>query len=144
MRSYPRNSPEAAARIIALVLIADGHVCRSEVDILRQLRAEQALGLAPGAFDRVMHTLCEDLLASAYGSGSAMCRVDEPTLTALLAEVDDPALQTRVLSLACAAAEADRHLAPEEDLVVHTARQRWHLAAPAALPLPTGSAVATA
>ena len=30
MRSYPRNSPEAAARIVALVLISDGHVCSSE------------------------------------------------------------------------------------------------------------------
>jgi hypothetical protein len=34
MRSYSRNSPEAAARIVALVLIADGHVCRSEFDVL--------------------------------------------------------------------------------------------------------------
>jgi hypothetical protein len=37
MRSYPRNSPEAAARIVALVLICDGHVCRSEVETLHRL-----------------------------------------------------------------------------------------------------------
>jgi len=30
MRTYPRNSPQAAARILALVLISDGHVSRSE------------------------------------------------------------------------------------------------------------------
>ncbi|MDH4418178.1 MAG: TerB family tellurite resistance protein, partial [Acidovorax sp.] len=34
MRSYPRNSPEAVARIIALLLISDGHVSRSELDAL--------------------------------------------------------------------------------------------------------------
>lgn len=126
MRSYPRNSPEAAARIVALVLIADGHVCPSEVDALRRLEIEQALGLAPGAFAQVVHTLCEDLLMGAYGSGSMMCSVDEAFLASLLAEVDDPALQTRVLRLARAAAEADQHLADAEILVVDAARRHWN------------------
>ena len=48
MRSYPRNSPEAAARIVALVLISDGHVCRSEIETLHRLQIERELGLAPG------------------------------------------------------------------------------------------------
>lgn len=126
MRSYPRNSPEAAARIVALVLIVDGHVCHSEEEILRQLRVEQALGLTPGGFERVMHTLCEDLLMGTHGRGSLMSSVDDASLAALLAEVDDPALQTRVLSLASAAADADRHLADQEALVMGAARQRWY------------------
>jgi hypothetical protein len=126
MRSYPRNSPEAAARIVALVLIADGHVCPSEVDALRRLEIEQALGLAPGAFAQVVHTLCEDLLMGAYGSGSMMCSVDEAFLGSLLAEVDEPGLQTRVLRLARAAAVADRHLADAEILVVDAARRHWN------------------
>ena len=110
MRSYTRNSPEAAARIVALVLISDGHVCRSEIEVLQQLHVEQELGLAPGAFAQVVHTLCEDLLIGAYGSGSMMCSVDETTLASLLAEVDDWVLQSKVLRLANAAAEADKHL----------------------------------
>lgn len=126
MRSYPRNSPEAAARIVALVLISDGNVCRSEIEALQQLQVERELGLAPGSFAQVVHTLCEDLLMGAYGSGSMMCSVDEDTLASLLAEVDAPALQAKVLHLAGAAAEADRHLADAEALVVGAARQRWH------------------
>lgn len=125
MRSYPRNSPEAAARIVALVLISDGHVCRSEIEALQQLQLEEELGLAPGAFAQVVRTLCEDLLAGAYGSGSLMCSVDESTLAALLAEVDEPGLQGKVLRLASAAAGADRHLADAEALVVAAARQHW-------------------
>ena len=38
MRSYPKNSPQAAARIVALVLIADGHVSQSEIDALNHLQ----------------------------------------------------------------------------------------------------------
>ena len=125
MRSYPRNSPEAAARIVALVLISDGHVCRSEIEVLQQLHVEQELGLAPGAFAQVVHTLCEDLLMDAYGSGSMMCSVDETTLASLLAAVDDGVLQSKVLRLANAAAETDKHQADAEALVVAAARQHW-------------------
>jgi len=138
MRSYPRNSPEAAARIVALVLISDGHVCRSEIEVLKQLHVERELGLAPGAFDEVLRTLCEDLLMGAYGSGSLMCCVDERTLASLLAEVEEPDLQGRVLLLAQAAAAADRHLADAEDLVVAAARRHWPIAV-RSTPAPAGA-----
>ena len=58
MRSYPRNSPEAAARIVALVMISDGHVCRSELDAMQRLQVERELGLTPVAFAQVVQTLC--------------------------------------------------------------------------------------
>jgi hypothetical protein len=132
VRSYPRNSPEAAARVVALVLISDGHVCRSEVEALQRLQVEQELGLAPGAFAKVVQTLCEDLLIGAYGGGSMMCSVDESTLAALLAEIDEASLQARVLRLARAAAGADKHLAEAEEWVVAAARKRWQIGEPAA------------
>ena len=34
MRNYPSNSPEAAARIVVLALMADGTVDRSETQLL--------------------------------------------------------------------------------------------------------------
>lgn len=127
MRNYPRNSPEAAARIVALVLISDGHVCRSEIEALQQLEIEQELGLPAGAFGQVVHTLCEDLLMGAHGSGSMMCSVDASILASLLAEVDDAGLQHKVLKLAHAAAGADQHLADAEALVMSAARRQWQL-----------------
>lgn len=127
MRSYPLNSPEAAARIVALVLISDGHVCRSEIEALQQRQVEQELGLAPGAFAQVVHTLCEDILVGAYGGTSMVDSVDASTLAALLAEVDDPALRATVLALARTAAEADRHLADAEAQVVASAARHWQV-----------------
>ena len=127
MRSFHRNSPEAAARIVALVLICDGHVCRSELDALERLRIEHALKLDPGGFSRVVHLLCEDLLVSAYASDAMTGRVDAATLVALLAEIDDPALQRRVLALAEAAAGADHHLSDAEAMLLRTARQQWRI-----------------
>ena len=143
MRSYPRNSPEAAARIVALVMISDGHVCRSEIEAVQRLQAEPELGLAAGSFAQVMHTLCEDLLMGAYGGGTMMCTVDEATLASLMAEVDAPALQRTVLRLARAAAEADRHLTEAEALVMAAARKHWRIddePAPTGVPLPAPQA----
>lgn len=125
MRSYSRNSPEAAARIVAIVLISDGHVCRTEVDALQRLQIEHELGMVPGSFAKVMHTLCEDLLMGAYGGGLMMCSVDETILASFLSEVDEPGLQAKVLQMASAAAEADAHLADAEALVMAAARQYW-------------------
>jgi hypothetical protein len=127
MRSYPHNSPEAAARIVALVLISDGHVCSSEFDILKQLGAEHELGLEPQRLPHIVQTLCEELLAGGYESGSLMANVDDSSLASLMAEVSDPELQRTVLRLSLAAARADGHLADGEAIVVAAACHHWRL-----------------
>lgn len=127
MRSYPHNSPEAAARIVALVLISDGQSCSTEFDILKQLGAESELGLDPQLLPHIVHSLCEELLASGHGSGSLMDHVDDGVLASLMAEISDPALRRTVLRLSLAAARADGHLAAGEAMVVAAARQHWRL-----------------
>lgn len=128
MRSYPRNSPEAAARIVALVLISDGHVCSSEFDILKKLDAERELGLEPLLLPHIVHTLCEELLLGGYVTGSLMDNVDDSTLASLMAEdASDPALQRTVLRLSLAAVRADGHLAEGETVVMEAARHHWQM-----------------
>lgn len=125
MRSYPRNSPQAAARLVALTLVADGEVCRSELDAVRQVGVERQLGLAPGEFPAVLQTLCEDLLHGARVRGSLSCCVDEDLLDALVREVDDLSLQQRVVGTIVAAAAADGRLAEGERLVLDALRRGW-------------------
>jgi hypothetical protein len=60
-----------------------------------------------------------------YGSASMMCSVDESALAGLMAEVDDPVLQHKVLRLAGAAAEADQYLADAESMLLALARRHW-------------------
>jgi len=127
MRSYPHNSPEAAARIVALVLISDGHVCSSEFDILKQLGAERELGLEPNLLPHLVHTLCEELLLGGCATGSLLANVDDSTLASLMAEVSDPALQRTVLRLSLAAARADGHMADGETMVLDAVRHHWRL-----------------
>jgi hypothetical protein len=128
VRSYPRNSPEAAGRIVALVLMADGHVCRSEIDVLEQLGVHQKLGLPAGAIPQLVQQLCEDLMSGLCAAGSLIEGVDDAMLASFMAEVDDPALRAVVLEAAEAICAADRHLADAEITVIAAARRHWGLA----------------
>jgi hypothetical protein len=125
MRSYPRNSPEAAARIVALALLADGHLSRSELDLLEQRKAARALGLAHDGLHRVLHTLCDDLLAGADQNWADACKVDPDTLSQLLNEVDDAALQLKVMRLCVDVVNADQHVAEGESVVLSAVLDHW-------------------
>ena len=43
MRNYPRNSPQAAARIVALTLLADGHIDKAEIDTLDRVDTARSI-----------------------------------------------------------------------------------------------------
>lgn len=127
MRPSPRNSPQAGARIVALAMVADGHVCKAELDVLDRLRAHEQLGLARAEFHAVVHTLCKDLLTSAHLTWADVCRVDPRTLAELMAEVDDPELRLKVLRLCISVSEADGHVAEGEEIVLVAAVEHWGL-----------------
>ena len=125
MRSYPRNSPQAAARIVALFLIVDGHVCCSEIEVLTRLDATRELGLGADEFQDIVRGLCEDQFLASGSHHASRVRPDDAALEALFAEVDAPGLQRKVLYLAMAASVADRHLAEGEIDLLKIALKHW-------------------
>ena len=80
MRTYPRNSPQAAARIVALALTSDGHVCSSEERVLQKLNIAGELGLVPAQFEQIVQTLCEDLSVAHPSYAPQVGRLD-PAMT---------------------------------------------------------------
>ena len=127
MRTYPTNSPHAAGRIIAMALLADGHLCKAELDLLDRLDVARQLGLRRTELHSVVHGFCEDLLASANGGWADACRVDKATLFGLLAEIDDAALRRQVLQLCTCVVDADHHLADGESTLLLAAVEHWGL-----------------
>jgi len=127
MRSYPTNSPQAAARIVALTMLADGHLAKSELDVLERQGAHDQLGLDRETLQSVLHAFCEDLLHSAHLTWSDACRIDPRTLAQLMAEVDDPALRLKVLQLCLKVVQADDHVAEGETIVLGAAVEHWGL-----------------
>ena len=52
MRPYPIDSPQAATRLLAMALVADGHYAPCELRTLDRLDASRRLGLVRGYFRR--------------------------------------------------------------------------------------------
>lgn len=127
MRSYPNNSPQAAARIVALAMLADGALSKAELDVLDRLGAPEQLGLQSEEFHVVAHALCEDLLSAAHLTWADACRVDPRALAGMMAEVDDPRLRLKVMRLCVSLAEADGHVAEGESIMLVAAVEHWGL-----------------
>lgn len=127
MRPYPSNSPQAAARIVALATLADGNMCKAELNVLDRLRAHEQFGLARVEFHAVLHTLCADLLTPAHLTWADVCRVDPRTLAELMGEVDDPQLRLKVLRLCIFVSEANGYVVEGEEIVLVAAVEHWGL-----------------
>ena len=127
MRHYPRNSPQAAGRILALALLSDGHLSKRELDMLDRLDAHTTLGLGRTELHTVVHSFCEDLLSSMHLSWGDACQVDQATLASLMADIDDPALRQTLLRLCLAIVDADDHVADGESVMLTAAVDQWGL-----------------
>ncbi|PKO28591.1 MAG: hypothetical protein CVU36_16630 [Betaproteobacteria bacterium HGW-Betaproteobacteria-9] len=112
MQSLPVNSPQAAARVLAMALVADGHFSMTELRALDRLDAPARLGLSPEAFKDVLDRFCQDLLT--IGNGHWTGTVDPATREQLMAEITQPALQDLITQQCEALALADGHLADGE------------------------------
>lgn len=125
MRHYTRNSPQAAGRILALALLSDGHLSRRELDVLDRLDAHAALGLGRTELHTVVHGFCEDLLSAMHLSWGDACSVDQATLAALMADIDDDALRRTLLGLCLAVIDADAHIADGESVLLGAIANHW-------------------
>lgn len=127
MRSYPLNSSQAAARILALSMLADGHVSRDELRVLDGPEVYGTLGLDDETWQQVLLELCEDLQGGHRLAWAQACQVDARTLDQVLDEVSDLALRRRLLALCRDVVEADGQVTEDEWGVLSAAVNRWCL-----------------
>jgi len=127
MRDYPTDSPEAAARIIALTIVADGEIDQVELDLIHRLGVNADLGLGPGVLHGLLDAFCEDLLSSQQLQLSDVCPVDDATLMQLMGDIQSPELRKKLLRLCIEIAESDSHVAQGEAIVLNAAVEHWGL-----------------
>lgn len=125
MRSYPRNSPQAAARIVTMMMLADGHACHSETAAMDNLPPHASLGISREVLRDVMQDYCQDIqTCGQHQWGDANC-LDEHTIRSFMAEIDDPHLRRSLLKLCSAVIEADRQVSEGESLLLGAAVASW-------------------
>jgi uncharacterized tellurite resistance protein B-like protein len=125
MRSYPRNSPEAAARIVVLALLADGHVGFEETALLERQDIAHQLGLTPAQWSDVLRAFCEDLHQTGRPHWASTQVVDTETLHHLLAEIDAPALRLRLMQWCHQIVQADAHVGDNEMHLLRIMAEQW-------------------
>jgi uncharacterized tellurite resistance protein B-like protein len=127
MRRYPTNSPQAAARIVALTVLADGDISSAEFELLALPEVHAQLGLDRDALATVLHDAYDDLEPSARLNLPNTCPVDEFTLRDIVGEIDDPELQQRLLRLCVDIAHSDGTVDIAESIIISSAMEQWGL-----------------
>jgi len=127
MTTTPSPAPRfAAARVLALMVAANGRADPSELQALDELDAFERLGLPRTRFAALVHECLQEV-----GSGLAECSWlrarDQAYVDRLLDAVTDPQERLMVCRLAAATVTADGQVSCDERLVFDHALARWRI-----------------
>lgn len=125
MRHYETDSTPAAARLLALTVLADGGLDRNEVDALMHTDLARRLGIGRVEFERILREYCDDLLASAHYLDGIRLKVADEVRELLLEDIADPALQQALLRAMQDVVSADGVETSTEVEVLAHALDKW-------------------
>ncbi len=87
MRTYEMNSPQAAGRILALMMVVDGNLASAELQAMHRSKILEHIDLAPATFQQLLQDLCDDMLTSTVHGAVQLAN---GVIDSLLDEIDDP------------------------------------------------------
>ncbi len=125
MRTYQPDSPQAKARLVALALLADGGLDKSELDYLENRGIVDSLGIASQTFDSVMYELCQDIDQSGIRLPSGQLDLDHPAIEAILGEISHRNVRQTLLSVMFDIVHADNSISQGEAQLTSIAMKRW-------------------
>ena len=125
-RPYPANSLQARARVVAIALLVDGETDDHELAYLNDPAWLKALDIDRTVFIEVLHDFCEDL-AKITPSGIGYPLRDNELL-AMLNEVSQPALQSRLKEVTRHLIECDGKVSRQEAQLWRKIISSWQLA----------------
>jgi hypothetical protein len=126
MKSYIPNSPEAMARVVAMMIVTDAHVDTRELAVLDNLKAYEALGMTREDFMRVSRDYCSQLVEEAEDSGDVPL-VDPSRADAVIDCVEVTQKRLIVAKLLLAVLNADLEHDEFELILFEHVLDRWSL-----------------
>ena len=123
MRSYPNDSPQATARVLALAMVVDGHLAPSELRVLDDSPLMRDLDLDRTVFRVVLEDLCNDMVNTAVVQGAV--ELNAPLIDSLLSEITTSELRRKLLSAMWKIVDADGWLADAEAALLARACLMW-------------------
>ena len=126
MQDIDRSTKEAPARVLALLVAANGHIHTDELTTLERLDGFGRLGVSRARFIDLAQR-CLDDLGGELGEQSWMRATDVVYVNRLLDAVDDEVLRLLVCRLSAAAITADGRVCQAERMLYNHALARWRI-----------------
>lgn len=126
MKRYPRNSPQAIARVLAMMMVTDGKLHPREIAVLDELRIYDIVGISRLGFMSVVHDYCSDLLAAGGASGRIRL-VDKTRIDEVIGLVDDRRSRVLACGMLLNIVSADDQISDPELAVLRYILERWSL-----------------
>ena len=127
MNREPLRS-EAPARVLALMVAANGRFDPNELNTLEELDAFGRLGVPRARFEMLVDD-CLKTVGHHLGDCSWLRAPDQVYIDRLLDAVNDPKERLLLCRLAAAVITADGRVSSDERLVYEHALTRWHVSA---------------
>ena len=127
MKTYPPNSPEAVARVIAMTMITDARLDDRELEVMDRLFLYDIMGLDREAFSAVVRTYCDDLVRHGGAEGGRIDLMDRERIDDIIGQVDDPERRLQTARMIATVAKADGHLHDAELALFRHVLTRWNL-----------------
>lgn len=126
MKSYPTDSPEAMARVLAMVMIADAKLDDRELETLDRLDLLRLVGLGREQFSQLVKEYCDELVA-AGAAGGKVNLLDRARIDAIVDAVQDRRKRTDAARMALILMKADDQIHDAELALLRYTLERWGL-----------------
>jgi uncharacterized tellurite resistance protein B-like protein len=124
MKTYVQNSPEAMARVVAMMIVTDAHIDDREIALLDRLDAYTMLGLTRGEFMAVSRDYCSELVAEAEEFGTSAL-LDPDRADHVISCVDVASRRLTVAKLLLGVIAADSQQRESELVLFDHILDRW-------------------
>lgn len=123
---YDKHCDDKSARVLAMMVAANGRVDARELRALDSLGAFARIGISRAAFVAMAHQCVEE-----FGHDFAHCPwlrlTDRVYIDRLIDDIDDPQQRLLLGRLAAAVITADGRVSTDERMVYEHVLGRWHL-----------------
>jgi hypothetical protein len=126
MKSYVQNSPEAMARVVAMMIVTDTQLDQREIAVLDATEAYQRMGLTRARFMAVARDYCGDLVQLA-DEKRGVALLDPKLVNQVIDCVDDEKKRVLVSRILASIIPADNHQGEGELVLFEHILDRWAL-----------------
>ena len=125
MRHYETDSAQAAARVLALALLADGGLDQAELRSLARTDLVRQLGMSDEAFETVLRNYCHDVLQGTNYIDGMHLRLSSEIMQSLLDDIRNPEMQCVLLGAMREITDANDVISAGEAALLAAAAERW-------------------